>query len=82
VARPGGDAVRAAELAAWLEPLIKVLFIETSPVPMKTALAAMKLCPPDVRLPLVPMEAANRDLLISSLQEALLLRAENSPARH
>ena len=78
VARPGGDAVRTAELVAYLEPLIKALFIETSPVPMKTALAAMKLCTAEVRLPLVELEAANRELLMASLHEALLLRAEGA----
>ena len=81
VARPGGDAVRAAELVAWLEPLIRDLFIETSPVPMKTALAAMKLCSAEVRLPLVPMEAAHVQQLMSSLHEAHLLRAAESPTR-
>ncbi len=77
-ARPGGDAVRAAELAAWLEPLIRVLFIETSPVPMKTALAAMRLCSAEVRLPLLPMEAANHEQLMAVLHEALMIRADGS----
>lgn len=79
VARPGGDAVRAAELVAWLQPLIRDLFIETSPVPMKTALAAMKLCSADVRLPLVPLESEHRDQLMASLHEANLFRSEHAP---
>ncbi len=77
VARPGGNAVRAAELAAWLQPLIRDLFIETSPTPMKAALAAMKLCTPDVRLPLVPLEREHHEQLLASLHEAGLLRAEH-----
>ncbi|HTF89739.1 MAG TPA: 4-hydroxy-tetrahydrodipicolinate synthase [Planctomycetota bacterium] len=80
VARPGGNAVRTAELVDWLAPLIRDLFIETSPTPMKTALAAMKLCGAEVRLPLVAMEAANQERLMSSLHEAGLLRLEKSPA--
>ncbi|MEO6711429.1 MAG: 4-hydroxy-tetrahydrodipicolinate synthase [Planctomycetota bacterium] len=79
-ARPGGNAVRTAELVDWLAPLIRDLFIETSPTPMKTALAAMKLCGAEVRLPLVAMEAANQERLMSSLHEAGLLRLEKSSA--
>ena len=78
VARPGGNAVRAAELAAWLQPLVRDLFIETSPTPMKTALAAMKLCGAEVRLPLVAMECEHREQLLASLHEANLLRAEQA----
>jgi 4-hydroxy-tetrahydrodipicolinate synthase len=81
VARPGGDPVRTAELVNWLSPLVKALFIETNPVPMKTALAAMRLCPPDVRLPLVALESANREQLMACLHEANLLRAEAAPAK-
>jgi len=80
VARPGGDPRRTAELVDWLAPLVKALFIETSPVPMKTALAAMRLCPPDVRLPLVAMEPGNKEQLLGCLHEARLVRPETSPA--
>lgn len=81
VARPGGDAVRAAELAAWLQPLIRDLFLETNPVPLKAALAAMNLCGPQVRLPLVPLEDAHLEQLTSSLLEAGLIRAAPPPKR-
>lgn len=74
VARPGGDAVRTAELVAWLQPLVRDLFIETNPAPVKAALAAMKLCSAEVRLPLVELEPDNRARLLSSLSEAGLLR--------
>lgn len=75
VARPGGDVVRAAELTAWLQPLIKSLFLETNPVPLKAALAAMNLCGSQVRLPLVPLEDDNLEQLTASLLEAGLVRA-------
>ena len=78
VARVGGDVLRAAELVAWLQPLIRDLFIETSPTPMKTALAAMKLCSAEVRLPLVALEEQSREQLMSSLFEAGLIRADGS----
>ncbi len=72
VAVPGGDAMRTAELAAYLAPLVRDLFIETNPVPVKTALEIMKLCSSEVRLPLVALEAANRERLIATLHEANL----------
>ncbi len=77
-ARPGGNVVRAAELVAWLQPLIRDLFIETNPVPMKAALAAMKLCSADVRLPLVGLEREHQEQLMVTLHEANLLRVERA----
>lgn len=74
VARPVGDAVRTAELDAWLQPLVRDLFIETNPAPLKAALAAMKLCSAELRLPLVELEPDNRSRLLASLSEAGLLR--------
>lgn len=74
VARPGGDAVRTAELVAYLQPLVRDLFIETNPAPVKAALALMELCPAQVRLPLVELEPANHARLHASLSEAGLLR--------
>ncbi|MCC6408514.1 MAG: 4-hydroxy-tetrahydrodipicolinate synthase [Planctomycetes bacterium] len=73
VARPGGDAGRTAELVHFLAPLCRDLFIETNPVPMKTALAAMKLCTAEVRLPLVALEPENRERLLATLREASLI---------
>lgn len=73
VARPGGDPVRTAELVAFLQPLVRDLFIETNPAPVKAALAAMKLCSAQVRLPLVELEPQNRERLIATLSEAELL---------
>ncbi len=72
-ARPGGDPVRAAELSDWLQPLVRDLFLETSPAPLKAALAAMGRCNPDLRLPLVPLEPQNLDQLLGTLHEAGLL---------
>ncbi len=75
VARPGGDAVRTAELVAFLQPLVRDLFIETNPAPVKAALALMGLCGAELRLPLVGLEPESHDRLRISLHEAGLLRA-------
>ena len=69
-ARPGGDAMRTAELVAYLAPLVRDLFIETNPVPMKTALAVMGKIREDVRLPLVALAPENRERLLVTLREA------------
>jgi len=73
VARPGGDAVRTAELVAYLQPLVRDLFIESNPAPVKAALAAMGLCEAKLRLPLVELEPANLERLRVTLSEAGLL---------
>lgn len=72
-AAPGGDPERSAELTRWLAPLVRDLFIETNPVPMKTALAALGLCRDEVRLPLAPLEESNRERLMVTLSESGLL---------
>ncbi|MGA2444699.1 MAG: 4-hydroxy-tetrahydrodipicolinate synthase [Opitutaceae bacterium] len=55
-----GDYRKAARLHRRLYPLFKALFLETNPVPIKTALAtAGRIRSPEVRLPLCEMTAAN-----------------------
>jgi 4-hydroxy-tetrahydrodipicolinate synthase len=72
-AAPGGDSVRAAALVEFCAPLVRDLFIESNPVPVKTALAMMKLCGDEVRLPLVPLEEASRDRLRATLAKCDLV---------
>jgi 4-hydroxy-tetrahydrodipicolinate synthase len=71
VSAPGGDPARAAELDAWLSPLVRDLFLETNPVPMKAALAEMGWIRSDeVRLPLAPLSPGSRARLRATLREA------------
>lgn len=56
-----------------LKKLIDALFIEVSPVPIKQALALLSLIQPDVRLPLVRMQAENLRILQAAMQEKGLL---------
>ncbi len=51
-----------------LEPLFRDLFVETNPVPIKTALAAKGLCSAEVRLPLVPLAEKNKQQLLNTLR--------------
>jgi 4-hydroxy-tetrahydrodipicolinate synthase len=66
-ARPGGDSVRAAELVEFLAPLVRDLFIEVNPVPLKAALARLQRCSGSVRAPLAELEDAHRVQLESTL---------------
>ena len=56
-----------------LDPLIRALFIETSPVPVKQALALLGCIQPDVRLPLVRMQTENLRILQTAMMEKGLL---------
>jgi len=48
-----GDTARARKLHLKMFPLMKALFMETSPGPLKTAMELLGLCSAEVRLPLV-----------------------------
>jgi 4-hydroxy-tetrahydrodipicolinate synthase len=50
-----GNWEKGRELQFKLVPLIRSVFIETNPIPVKTALSLMGRCGPDLRLPLTPM---------------------------
>jgi len=67
------DPVRARQLDALLQPLHKVLFIETSPQPVKWALYEMGLIDVGIRLPMLPMTESLRPELRRALQAANLL---------
>jgi 4-hydroxy-tetrahydrodipicolinate synthase len=54
-----GDLKTAQEMHAKLQPLIRALFIETNPIPVKTACELMGLCSSAMRLPMCDMEDVN-----------------------
>ena len=62
-----GDWERGRELHYELLPLFRALFVETNPIPVKTAASLLGLCSDEIRLPLVPMEGEN----LCVLQETL-----------
>ncbi|MCR4295958.1 MAG: 4-hydroxy-tetrahydrodipicolinate synthase, partial [Elusimicrobia bacterium] len=68
-----GDFRRAAALHLKLFPLIKSLFVETNPIPVKAALSMMGLCRPEPRLPLTALSAENRPALKKALKEFNLI---------
>ena len=68
-----GDWEKGRELQFKLVPLIHSLFIETNPIPVKTALSLMGKCSGDLRLPLTPMAEGNLKRLTQAMTEFGLL---------
>jgi len=63
------DPVEARRLHYRLLPIFKTLFIETNPIPVKTALGIKGLIDPEFRLPLVPMSSENAAILRAAMEE-------------
>jgi 4-hydroxy-tetrahydrodipicolinate synthase len=68
-----GDFAAARKLHLWLLPFLQVNFVESNPIPVKAAMAAMGLLEERYRLPLVPPGHAARDRIMRVLQELKLL---------
>jgi 4-hydroxy-tetrahydrodipicolinate synthase len=65
-----GDWERGRELHYELLPLFRALFVETNPIPVKTAASLLGLCSDEMRLPLVPMEGENLRVLQVTLDRS------------
>lgn len=68
-----GDVKKAMAIHARYYALFKDLFIETNPTPVKAALAMMKIIEEEYRLPLVPMNPKNWDVLRTTLKRCDVL---------
>jgi 4-hydroxy-tetrahydrodipicolinate synthase len=55
-------------------PLIRSIFVETNPIPVKTALSLMGKCAGELRLPLTPMAEGNLKKLTQAMREFGLLK--------
>jgi 4-hydroxy-tetrahydrodipicolinate synthase len=75
-----GDFRAAREVHRRYLPLMEVNFVESNPIPVKTALAEMGLIEPVWRLPLVPPRAENRDKIVKVLTSAGLLDRTHAAA--
>ncbi len=69
-----GNLKKAQEIHYKLLPLIKAMFIETNPIPVKTAMGLLGMCEPDLRLPLCAMSPENLEKLKKILIEYRLLK--------
>lgn len=68
-----GDAGTARDIQTQMIPLWRAAFCDVNPVPIKAMMSMLKLCDPDVRLPLVPLDAANTRLVEETLRAYQLL---------
>ncbi len=64
-----GDFKRAREMHYYLLELFKVLFIETNPIPVKTACWALGMCEKEFRLPMCEMKPDNERKLLQVLKK-------------
>ena len=64
-----GDVAGAAQLQCRMLPLINALFSEVNPIPAKAAVSAMGFGSEYLRLPLTPMEEANRQVLYAEMRK-------------
>ena len=64
-----GDVAGAAQLQCKYMPLIRALFCESNPIPVKAAMAALGYCDNYLRLPLVPMEEDHYQRMLQRMRE-------------
>ena len=69
-----GNIKEAQRLHYKLLPLIKAVFIETNPIPVKTAMGLLGMCSPELRLPMCSMLPENLEKLKKALDDYGLRR--------
>lgn len=67
-----GDIAAAQKLNEQLMPLIEVLFVETSPSPVKFAASLLNKCRNELRLPMVPVSKANEKQIKDAMVHSIL----------
>ncbi|MCI0469683.1 MAG: 4-hydroxy-tetrahydrodipicolinate synthase [Nitrospirae bacterium] len=68
-----GEIQKARQLHYKLEPLNAAMFIETNPIPVKTALSLMGRIKEEFRMPLCEMSKANKERLHGILKDAAII---------
>ena len=68
-----GEMTLARQLHYTLDPLIRLLFSEPNPAPLKAALAMMGLIKDELRLPMTPATLACRNELEATLAELMAI---------
>ena len=68
-----GDVVGCRNLQLMLNPLVKSLFCEVNPIPVKTAVQMMGFDVGEVRLPLTPLSPKNQEELKRNMRQLGLL---------
>lgn len=68
-----GNVAEAAQMQLKYLPFINALFCETSPIPVKAAMAKLGVCDEELRLPLIPMQDATRQKMFAIMAELGLI---------
>ena len=68
-----GDIAGAAEDQKKYIPLIRSLFCEVNPIPVKAAMAKLGFCSPYIRLPLTEMEPAHAEVMFERMRNLGLI---------
>lgn len=65
-----GNAEKALEIDQHLAPLHSALFVESNPIPVKWAVAELKLMEHALRLPLTPLSESEHETVRAAMQSA------------
>ena len=63
-----GNVAESARLQCQFMPLIRSLFCESNPIPVKAAMSALGFCENYLRLPLVPMEQDHYETMLQRMR--------------
>ena len=77
-AQTAGDAARARELDAQLQPIYRALAVTSNPTPVKAALEMLGIVEGHLRLPMVPASQREREAIRTALERHGLLIAGGS----
>ena len=67
------DLDKANEIAFKFLPLVKAMFIETNPIPVKAAMAMMGICSDEMRLPMCSLSDEHKESLRKTLKSFNLI---------
>ena len=68
-----GDVKGSTELQLKYLPLIRALFSEVNPIPIKSAMAKLGYCENYLRLPLCPMNKDKEEKMFSIMRELKII---------
>jgi 4-hydroxy-tetrahydrodipicolinate synthase len=71
-----GNKEKARKIDAKLAPLVKAMFLETNPIPVKTAMGLLEMCSNELRLPLCEMDEENIEKLKTAMSNYGLLKGQ------
>jgi len=69
-----GDVATAQQINSKLLPLVRAMFVQTNPTPVKTAMEILGMCSGELRLPLCPLSPENKKKLQAALNDYGLKR--------